>query len=96
MVDVSNESSRVRVEVQYVEGCPNAVSLIEGLGGRDEVELVLTIVGGDGPVPVGFAGSPTVLIDGSNPLGQVSVDAPSCAVRPPTLTDVEAVVASLR
>jgi hypothetical protein len=93
---VVNEPKRVRVEVQYVADCPGAVRLIEGLGDRDDVELVLTLVGEDGPVPAGFAGSPTVMVEGTNPFSAPPVDAPCCAMRSPTLADVDSVVASLR
>ena len=54
---------------------------------------VLTVLVEDGrPVPAGFAGSPTVLIDGTNPFGGTPTEAPACALRPPTPDQIEAAI----
>ena len=80
----------MRVEVQYTDNCPNAITLISHLRQRKDIELVLTRVAQNVGVPDDFAGSPTVLIDGTNPFAGGRVDAPACALFPPTVAELEA------
>ena len=60
------------IEVQYVADCPNLSVLLERLDavtcGR--VNIRLREVDPDARLPEGFAGSPTLLIDGHNPYGR--------------------------
>lgn len=79
----------MRVEVQHTDRCPNAGTLISYLRQRGDIELVLTLVNQDLPVPDDFAGSPTVLIDGVNPFARGRVAAPACALFPPTIAELE-------
>lgn len=87
----------MKVEVQYTPGCPNASEILERTkkleSERDDVTLTITIVDGEGPTPEGFAGSPTVLIDGRNRFGGGRVEAAACALRSPTADQVEAALA---
>jgi hypothetical protein len=54
--------------------------------GADETEIRLHELSGDGPIPNGFAGSPTVLVDGINPLGPAEAEiGASCALRIPAV-----------
>ena len=82
------------VEIQYTVGCPNASAIMQRMKELADrrVDLTLTLVEVElgRPVPPGFAGSPTVFIDGTNPFGGAPVLAPSCALHPPTVDQVEA------
>lgn len=84
------------VEVQYTVDCPHAPAVMQRLKElahrRVDLTLSLVEVTPGRPVPTGFAGSPTVLIDGSNHFGGTLVDAPACALHPPTVEQVEAAV----
>lgn len=77
------------VEVLATADCPNAAVLIGHLARRADVELTVTVVSEHLPVPDGFAGSPTVLIDGVNPFDAKRVEAPACALHPPTVAQLE-------
>jgi hypothetical protein len=81
------------VEVQYTVGCPNAAAIMRRLKElahrRGDLTLTLVEVAPGRPVPAGFAGSPTVLIDGTNPFGGAPTDAAACTLRPPTVDQVE-------
>ena len=83
----------MNVEIQFTRDCPNAAAVVERVTRiareRSDVTLTLTLVGNAGPMPQGFAGSPTVLIDGRNMFGGVGVDAAACALRPPTADQIE-------
>ena len=70
------------VEVRYVQDCPNLSTTRERLRkaldavGRDDVEVRLRLVGSaQDAIELGFVGSPTVVVDGSDPLA-----APDAAV----------------
>jgi hypothetical protein len=86
----------MRVEVQYTVDCPNARAIIRRMkelaAARTDLRLTLTQVELDGPVPAGFTGSPTVLLDGKNPFAAAPIDAPACALHPPTPDQVEAAI----
>lgn len=88
------------VEVQFTSDCPNAavlVACVEQIAhDHADVTLRLTEVSLHQAVPTGFAGSPTVLVDGVNPFGGRHVDSAACAVHPPTVDAVEAAIASRR
>ena len=85
------------VEVQYTAGCPSAAAIMQRMKelaqARADLTLALVEVEPGRPVPRGFAGSPTVLIDGTNHFGGAPLDAPACALHPPTVDQVEAATA---
>ena len=68
----------------YVEDCPNVSVVLGHLEecGVDPGMVRMVVVREGGPIPSGFAGSPTVLIDGVNPAG-ISGDGfdVSCSLR---------------
>lgn len=88
----------MRVEIQYTADCPNADPIIERAhrvaSTRPDIIVSAVLVEEGRPVPDGFAGSPTVLIDSTNPFGGAASEAPACALRPPTPDQVEAAVRS--
>lgn|GEM_PF-2997214 len=71
------------VVVLYVSDCPNLSVALDRLkqAGADLGSVRLVEVRERRPVPSGFAGSPTVLIDGVNPLGVQDVTGLSCSLR---------------
>ena len=76
------------VVVQYVAGCPNLPVVIDRLreAGAEEQAVQLVEFREHGPAPDGFAGSPTVLIDGINPLGPSEPQtSTSCTLRLPSV-----------
>lgn len=77
------------IVVQYVADCANVSVVLERLSraGADLSAVRMVEVGADGRVPTGFAGSPTVLIDGVNPVGSDGEEfvGASCSLRIPTL-----------
>lgn len=75
----------MRVEVLYVPGCPNAARLADWLAaelaGRPEVTLALREVADAADAEsAGMAGSPTLLVDGTDPFA-VPGTAPSLSCR---------------
>ncbi len=84
------------VEVQATDACPNASPIIDRLRTLATVHLDLEVVVrrvvDDEPVPDGFAGSPTVLIDGVNLFAGSPTEAAACALHPPTVEQLEAVL----
>lgn len=92
----ANVPDVVEVEVLYTSDCPNAGALQAYLAAQPDVSMTATAVVEDGPVPVGFAGSPTVLVNGTNPFGGRPVEAAACALSPPSVADVAAVLDRLR
>lgn len=83
----------MHLEIQYVEDCPNAAVLIEQVSTlaetSGELTLELTLVKSGESVPVGFAGSPTLLVDGENLFGGEPVSTAACALHPPTSDQVD-------
>lgn len=83
----------MKVEIQFTKDCPNAAPVVQRVKRiaheRSDVYPMLTLVADAGPMPEGFAGSPTVLIDGKNPFVGVAVDGPACALRPLTADQVQ-------
>jgi hypothetical protein len=73
-------SERVtRAQVLVVDDCPNADRTVERLRqaldqhGATDVEIELLVVEPGTRPPDGFAGSPTVLLDGSDPFASTAV-----------------------
>lgn len=79
----------MEVEVLCTADCPNAAALIAYLEMQVDVALTVTLVTDRAPVPHAFAGSPTVLVDGVNPFGGGHLDAPACALSPPTIPELQ-------
>ncbi|MGI8756501.1 MAG: hypothetical protein ACR2MB_11695 [Acidimicrobiales bacterium] len=77
------------IEVMHTSGCPNVADLIDHLASRTDLTVTVTLVTAEGPIPVKFSGSPTVLVDGENPFGGERSDAPSCALHPPTIEQID-------
>ncbi len=76
------------IVVQYVPGCPNLPVVLDHLkaAGADPGEIQLYEVSEASAMPDGFAGSPTVLIDGRNPLGLTETEVSmSCTLRIPSV-----------
>ncbi len=74
--------------MQYLSDCPNLSVVLDHLedAGVDRRAIQLHEISEDGPIPSGFAGSPTVLIDGINPLGTASTEtSASCTLRIPSV-----------
>ncbi len=86
----------MKVEVQYTAECPHARSVMRRLkelaDQRADVVLDLTLVELGTSTPLGFTGSPTVLIDGENRFGGTPIDSPACALHPPTADQVVAAI----
>jgi hypothetical protein len=81
------------IVVQYVADCPNLSVVLDRLAQAGETEAAITLyeVRPDEPTPDGFAGSPTVLIDGLNPLGPTGSDGSvSCTLRIPSVAQLRA------
>ncbi len=89
----------MKVEVQFTDECPNVAGIVaileEVLAEHPEVTVTLVTVEPEDPVPDGFVGSPTVLIDGRNYFGGGPVDAAACALHPPTPDQVAALLRDL-
>lgn len=86
------------IEIQHTADCPNADPIInrvhEVASTRPGVTVSIMLVEEGRPVPDGFAGSPTVLIDGTNPFGGAPTEAPACALLPPTPDQVQAAISA--
>ena len=65
----------MKVTILRIEGCPNwelARDRVEAAAARTGIDVDLEIravVSGDDAVALGFTGSPTILVAGSNPFG---------------------------
>ena len=83
----------MNVEIQFTQDCPNVAVVVQRVkriaDERADVTLKLTVIGSGEPMPQGFVGSLTVLIDGRNVFGGVALDAAACALRPSTADQVE-------
>lgn len=82
--------TEVHVEILFTADCPNFEDLHSFLAAQPGVTVTTTEVDEDGPAPRGFAGSPTVLMDGTNPFGGRAVEAAACALSPPSVAAVAA------
>jgi len=86
-------SDELEVEILFTADCPNVQELHAYLASQPGVTVSAVEVPEDGPVPDGFAGSPTVLIDGANPFRGELVGSPACALSPPTVAELAAELA---
>jgi hypothetical protein len=86
----------MKVEIQFTPDCPNAQPMLQQVAQLAQqtpnLTLVATLVEPGRPVPAGFAGSPTVLVDGVNPFPGELAGQATCALHPPTVSEVLAVV----
>jgi len=87
---VAPPSTALDVEILFTADCPNVEGLRIFLAGQPGVTVRAVEVTEDGRVPDGFAGSPTVLINGHNPFRGEPVDSPACALSPPTVAELAA------
>lgn len=82
------------IEVLFVEDCPNLPVLLERLEavtcGRATIRT--TRVDPTIPMPRGWAGSPTMLVDGLNPIQGGEEGSASCALRIPSIEELKAVL----
>ena len=88
--------SELEVEILFTADCPNVQELHAYLANQSGVKVSAVEVTEGVPVPDGFAGSPTVLIDGVNPFGGEPVSSPACALSPPTTAELAAELARRR
>lgn len=75
------------LEVLCVPDCPNLPVLLERLEAATSgsTPIRTTVLDPGSPAPAGFAGSPTLLIDGVNPFGEAgAADASACALTVPS------------
>jgi hypothetical protein len=82
----------VNIVVLAVPDCPNVGRMLDLLGeataGLHDVRVESRVVDVTQPMPAGFSGSPTVLVDGENRSGQPSISEPACNAVLPTLVEV--------
>lgn len=57
--------------------------------GRNDVKIDTRVVDTSQPMPAGFSGSPTVLIDGENVSRAPAISEPACAAVLPSLAEVK-------
>ena len=88
----------LQLEVQYIEGCPEAREFMRRVrlaaDAEDHVELVTTLVQGETHARrLQFRGSPTLLIDGRDMEGMPGVAAAgiTCRLYPGGLPSVESI-----
>lgn len=76
-----------RARVLIVEGCPHADLTVQRLRlalneiGESDVEVEVRVVVSGAPLPDGFAGSPTVLVDGVDPFASSAAETSAVACR---------------
>lgn len=83
------------IEVQYVADCPNLPVLLERLTAVTcgHVDIRLREVNPDTPLPAGFSGSPTLLINGQNPYGSADpVAGVTCTLHIPSVSELKGVL----
>ncbi len=84
----------VNIVVLSVPDCPNVERMLdllrEATAGRHDVTIESRVVDLSQPMPAGFSGSPTVLIDGKNPSGAPAISEAACSAVLPSLDDVTA------
>lgn len=82
------------IEVLFVDDCPNLPVLLERLEavtcGRAAIRT--TRVDPNMPMPRGWAGSPTMLVDGLNPLQSGEEGSASCALRIASIEELKTVL----
>ena len=83
----------VNILVLSIPDCPNAGRMLELLheatARRSDVTIETSVVDASQPMPAGFSGSPTVLIDGENRSGAPAISEPTCVARLPSLVEVK-------
>ncbi len=88
------------IAILHTAECPNVTPLIaraQQLAARHrDIDAVAILVADGEAVPHGFAGSPTVLVDGINPFGGLPSEAPTCALRPPGPDELESAAMEAR
>ena len=84
----------VNIVVLSVPDCPNVEPMLdllrEATAGRHDVGIESRVIDISRPMPVGFSGSPTVLIDGENPSGAPAIREPACTATLPSRAEVAA------
>ena len=89
---MSISSSVVKIVVLSVPECPNVGRMLDLLrdatAGRHDVTIEARVVDVSQPMPAGFSGSPTVLIDGENLSGAPAISEPACTAMLPSLAEV--------
>ena len=82
----------VNIVVLSVPDCPNVGRVLDLLrdatAGRRDVIIESRVVDVSRPMPAGFSGSPTVLIDGENRSGAPAISEPACTATLPSLAEV--------
>jgi glutaredoxin len=82
----------VNIVVLSVPECPNVERMLsllrEATAGRHDVRIESSVVDVSQPMPAGFSGSPTVLIDGENRSGAPAISEPACTAILPSLAEV--------
>ena len=85
-------SPLVNIVVLSVPDCPNVGGILDLLraatAGRHDVGIESRVVDVAQPMPAGFSGSPTVLIDGENRSGAPAISEPACMATLPSLAEV--------
>ncbi len=82
----------VNILVLSVPDCPNVGRMLdllrEATAGRHDVRIESRVVDISQPMPAGFSGSPTVLIEGENRSGAPAISEPACTAMLPSLAEV--------
>ena len=82
----------VNILMLSVPYCPNVERVLDLLReaslGRDDVRIETRVLDVSQPMPAGFSGSPTVLIDGENRSGAPAISEPACTATLPSLAEV--------
>ncbi len=84
----------MNIVVLSVPDCPNVDLMLdllrEATAGRRDVTIESRVVDVSRPMPPGFSGSPTVLVDGENPSGATAISEAACTAVMPSLDEVTA------
>lgn len=82
----------MNIVVWSVPDCPNVGLVLdllrEATARRRNVSIESRVVEVEKPIPAGFSGSPTVLIDGQNRSGAPAISEPACTAVLPSLAEV--------
>jgi hypothetical protein len=82
----------VNIVVLSVPDCPNMKRMLdvvrEATSGRTDATIESRVVDVSKPMPAGFSGSPTVLIDGQNLSGAPAISDPACSAVLPSLAQI--------
>ena len=83
------------IEIQYVADCPNLSVLLERVEAVTcgQTTVRLHEIDPTERVPAGFAGSPTLLVDGRNPFDVDDPDAGvTCTLRIPSIAELKTIL----